>query len=67
MGKITKRNKIRIAHVIMYILVSIFIYINIGVIRDFIYDYEILSVLLLVIIFALPAYLHIYVFVRKKK
>ena len=63
----TKRDKIRIFHIVLYVVLAVLIYLGMGTIRDFVYDYELFAAILLVVAIALPAYLHVFVILRKRK
>ncbi len=63
----TKRDRIRIFHIILYVVLGALIYLGMGTIRDFIYDYELFAAILFVVAIAVPAYLHVFVILKKRK
>lgn len=67
MAKLTKRMQLRIFHLIMYVALGVLIYLGLDSIVDFARDYEVLAAILFVVIIAIPVYLHVFVFLKKRK
>jgi len=67
MAKISKRLQLRIFHLLMYIALGVLVYLGMDSILDFASDYEVLAAILFVVIIAIPAYLHVFVILKKRK
>ena len=67
MAKISKRLKLRIFHFLMYVVLGIIVYLGMDSILDFASGYEVLAAILFVVIIAIPVYLHVFVFLKKRK
>ncbi len=67
MAKLTKRMQLRIFHLVMYVVLGVLIYLGMDDILDFASDYEVLAAILFVVVIAIPTYLHVFVFLKKRK
>ncbi|MGD1821471.1 MAG: hypothetical protein ACPKM0_01765 [Pleomorphochaeta sp.] len=67
MAKLTKKLQLRIFHIFVYVLLAVLVYLEMDSIVDFARDYEVLAAILSVVIIAMPAFLHVFVFLKKRK